>query len=59
MVDLFTDLVALFYFFIALYIISFLSFRVYVYAALCDFLCIGSLLPSVLGFCLSDLFSIV
>ena len=58
MVDLFIDLVALFFFFyllyIDIYIFSFsLLVSVYVYASLCDFISIALLLPFVLGFCLS------
>ena len=61
MVDLFTDLVALFLFFFNTHI--FFSFSlfvsVYVYVSLCDFVFIALLLPSVLGFYLSFFFSIV
>ena len=55
MVDLFIDLVALFLFLnIYIYIFpSSLFVSVYVYASLCDFVCIGLLLPFVQGFCLS------
>ena len=57
MVDLFIDLVALFLFsFIYRYIYLFpfsLFVSVYVYASLCDFVCIALLLPFVLGLCLS------
>ena len=60
MVDLFINLVALFLFFlIYIYIVFFpfsLFVSVYVYASLCDFVCIALLLPFVLGFCLSGLF---
>ena len=54
MVDLFIDLVALFLlFFKYIYVFSFpLFMSVYVYASLCDFVCIALLLPFVLGFCL-------
>ena len=59
MVDLFTDLVALFFFFLYIDIFSFpfsVFVSVYVYASLCDFVCIALLLPSVIGFCLSVFF---
>ena len=59
MVDLFIDLVALFLFF-NVYIYIFFPFSlflsVYVFASLCDFVCIALLSPFVLGFCLSVLF---
>ena len=62
MVDLFIDLVALFLFFVIykyIYIFFFpfsLFVSVYVYASLCDFVCIGLLLTFLQGFCLSSLF---
>ena len=53
MVDLSIDFVALFLF-IYIYFSPFSLFvSVYVYASLCDFVCIGLLLPFVLEFCLS------
>ena len=62
MVDLFIDLVALFLFFL-IYIYIFFPFSlfvsVYVYASLCDFVCIALLLPFVLGFCLSMVFLVL
>ena len=52
MVDLFIDLVALFLFFFNIYIFPLSLFvSVYVYAALCDFVCIALLLPLVLWLC--------
>ena len=62
MVDLFIDLVALFLFFSCIDICLFpfsLFVIVYVYASLCDFVCIALLLPFVLGFCLSVFFFLV
>ena len=58
MVDLFIDLVALFLFLnIYIYFFPFFLFlSVYLHASLCDFVCIGLLLPFVLGFCLSGFF---
>ena len=45
-------LVALFLLYIYLYLFPFSLFvSVYVYASLCDFVCVGLLLPFVLGFC--------
>ena len=52
MVDLFIDLVALFLFFIYIFSPFSLFVSAYVYDSLCDFVCIGLLLPFVLGFCL-------
>ena len=51
MVDLFIDFVALFLFFLNIYIFYPFSLfvSVYVYASLCDFVCIVLLLPFVLG----------
>ena len=54
MVDLFIDLVAPFLLYIFFLSFSFpysLFQSVYVYASLCDFVCIGLLLLFVLGFC--------
>ena len=47
MVDLFTDLVALFFIYIYIFYL-FLFVSVYVYVSLCDFVCIALLLPFVL-----------
>ena len=47
---MFIDLVALFLFYI--FFPFFLFVSVYVYASLCDSVCIALLLPFVLGFCL-------
>ena len=45
------------FFFVYIYIFPFSTFvSVYVYASLCDFVCIALLLPFVLGFCLSVFF---
>ena len=58
LIDLFTGLVALFlflrfYIHIYIFIFPFSPFvNVYAYASLCDFVCIGMLLPFVLGFSL-------
>ena len=42
-----------------MYFIPFSHFvSMYVYASLCDFVCIALLLPFVLGFCLSVLFCV-
>ena len=61
LVDSFIGLVAVFIFFLILYIYFpfslFLS--VYKYASLCDFVCIGLLLPFDLGFCLFIFFVVV
>ena len=65
MVDLFIDLVSLFLFFNIYIFFPFSLFvSVYVYASLCNFVCIALLLPFVLGFslsvfCLFVVFSIV
>ena len=58
MVDLFIDFVALFLFLDIKYIFFPFSLfvSVYVYASLCDFVCIALLIPFVLGFCLVCLF---
>ena len=51
--DLFIGLVALFlYIYIYIFFPFYLFVRVYVYASSCDFVCIGLLLPFILGFCL-------
>ena len=54
--DLFVGVWLLSSFFFLIYIFFFSPFlffvSVYVYASLCDFVCIGLLLPFVLGFCL-------
>ena len=55
LVDLFIDLVDLF-FYIYIYFPFSLFVSVYVYASLCDFVCIDLFPPFVLGFCLSDFF---
>ena len=55
MVDLFIDLVALLLLFLYTFFPLSLFVGVYVYASLCDFVCIALLLPFVLGFCMSGL----
>ena len=53
-------MVALLLFLIYIYIVFFIPFslflNVYVYPSLCDFVCIGLLLPFVLGFSLNVFF---